>query len=72
MPRLLHSWVSETTVNGLPQPPVSPLLVEDLDRLVVGVIVEQLVDQRDRRGWRGVRLPGAQRPWDVQRVLLAA
>ena len=48
------------------------LVVEDLDRLVIGVIVEQLVDQRDRRGWRGVRLPRPQRPWHVQRVLLAA
>jgi Helix-turn-helix domain of transposase family ISL3 len=24
MPRFLQSWVSEGTVNGLPQPPVSP------------------------------------------------
>ena len=72
MPRLRHSWVSETTVNGLPQPPVSPLLVEDLDGLVVGVLVEQLVDQRDRAGGGGVRLPGAQRPGDGERVLLAA
>src|ERR1035437_816628 len=35
------------------------LLVEDLDRLVVGVMVEQLVDQRDRAGRGGVRFPGA-------------
>ena len=48
------------------------LVVEDLDRLVVGVIVEQLVDQRDRGGWRGVRLPRPQRPWHLQSVLLSA
>ena len=48
------------------------LVVEDLDGLVVGVIVEQLVDQRDRAGWGGVRLPGAQRPGDGERVLLSA
>jgi hypothetical protein len=49
-----------------------PLVVEDLHRLVVGVLVEQLVDQRDRRRWRGVRFPRPQWPWHLQRVLLAA
>jgi hypothetical protein len=47
-------------------------LVEDLDGLVVGVLVEELLDQRDRRGWRGVLLPCAQWSWQLQRVLLAA
>ena len=27
MPRLRHGWVSEVTVNGLPHPPVSRLLL---------------------------------------------
>ena len=49
-----------------------PALVEDLDRLVVGVIVEQLVDQLDRAGRGGVLLPRPQWPWNMQRVLLAA
>ena len=49
-----------------------PALVKDLDRLVVGVLVEQLLDHRDRRGWRGVLLPRTQWPWQLQCVLLAA
>ena len=59
---------SEWVTPAAGQPP----LVEDLDRFVVGVLVEQLVDQRDRGRRRGVRLPGTQRPGNAQCVLLAA
>ena len=44
-------WVTPTAGQAL--------AVEDLDRLVIGVIVEQLIDQRDRAGGRGVRPPHA-------------
>ena len=47
-----------------------PALVEDRDGLVVGVVVEQLVDQRDRCGRGGVRFPGAQGSWDGEGVLV--
>ena len=46
----------------------APLVEDLLDRFVVGVLVEQLVDQRDRGRRRGVRLPGTQRPGNAQRV----
>ena len=45
-----------------------PAFVEDADDLVVGMVVEQLVDEGDGRRRGGVQFVGGERSWDLERV----